>query len=278
MTLPLKIIITTFMREQQQRAIFQIPKELHDRVYMFTREDRVEELRKYVPDTINIIGNPMDIDGIADIRQRCIDNPLVGKGKVWFIDDLVTFGWRNEQMKQFNGMEEAEWLKMYQMVENLLDDYMQVGFSARGGNNHVEEDTKEVGRAYTTYGLRTDLMQEQGIRFDGMYQLNKEVKLYEDYWITLRMLTSGHKNCIIYKYFFNYTHNNAGGNSTFRTLELQEQAALELKKHFPQFVTVETKEGAWGKMGMENRKEVRIQWLKAYQSSQFTNNLEEFFG
>jgi hypothetical protein len=266
------------MREQQQRAIHQIPKSLHDRVYMFTREDRVEELRKHVPDTINIIGNPMDIDGIADIRQRCIDHPLVGKGKVWFIDDLVTFGWRNEQMKQFNGMEETEWLKMYQMVETLLDDYMQVGFSARGGNNHVEEDTKEVGRAYTTYGLRTDLMLKEGIRFDGMYQLNKEVKLYEDYWITLRMLTSGFKNCIIYKYFFNYTHNNAGGNSTFRTLELQEQAALELKKHFPQFVTVETKEGAWGKMGMENRKEVRIQWLKAYQSSQFTNNLEEFFG
>jgi hypothetical protein len=277
MTSPLKIIITTFMREDKQRAVFQIPQSLHDRVYMFTRQDRVEELRKYVPSTINIIGNPMDIDGIADIRQRCIDHPLVGKGKVWFIDDLVTFGWRDESMKQFNGMEEAEWLKMYQTVESLLDDYMQVGFSARGGNNHVEQDTKEVGRAYTTYGLRTDWMLKEGIRFDGMYQLNKEVKLYEDYWITLRMLTSGFKNCIIYKYFFNYTHNNAGGNSTFRTLELQEQAALELRKHFPQFVTIETKEGAWGKMGMENRKEVRISWLKAYQSSQFTNTIEEFF-
>lgn len=275
MTSTLKIVTTTFMREDKQKAIFQIPASLHKHVYMFTREDRVEELRNYVPSTVRIIGNPMDIDGIADIRQRCIEQ--VPKGKVWVIDDLCTFGWRDENLKQFNDMDEQKWLEMYGTVDKMLDEYMQVGFSARGGNNHVTEDFKEVGRAYATYGLRTDWMEREGIRFDGMYQLNKDVKLYEDYWITLSMLTKGFKNAIIYKYFFNYTHNNVGGNSTFRTLELQEQAAYELQKHFPQFVTVETKEGTWGKMGMENRKEVRIQWQKAYQSSQVTSTLESFF-
>jgi len=270
-----KIIITTFMREDKQKAIFQIPASLHENVYMFTREDRVEELRKYVPDTIRIIGNPMDIDGIADIRQRCIEQ--VPKGKVWVIDDLCTFGWRDTELKQFNDMPEWIFMMMYDRLDKMLDTYMQVGFSARGGNNHVREDFKEVGRAYTTYGLRTDWMERENIRFDGMYKLNRNVKLYEDYWITLSMLTKGFKNAIIYNFFFNYTHNNTGGNSTFRTLELQEQAAQELQKHFPQFVTVETKEGTWGKMGMENRKEVRIQWQKAYQSSQFTNTLESFF-
>ena len=270
-----KIIITTFMREDKQRAVHQIPASLHENVYMFTREDRVEELRKYVPDTIRIIGNPMDIDGIADIRQRCIEQ--VPKGKVWVIDDLCTFGWRDTELKQFNDMPEWIFMMMYDRLDKMLDTYMQVGFSARGGNNHVREDFKEVGRAYTTYGLRTDWMERENIRFDGMYKLNRNVKLYEDYWITLSMLTKGFKNAIIYNFFFNYTHNNTGGNSTFRTLELQEQAAQELQKHFPQFVTVETKEGTWGKMGMENRKEVRIQWQKAYQSSQFTNTLESFF-
>lgn len=272
-----KIIITTFMREDKQRAVHQIPKALHENVYVFTREDRVSHLRPHIPDSIRIIANPGDIDGIADIRQRCIDHPDVGKGKVWFIDDLCTFGWRDSNLKQFNDMSEEKFLDMYHTLDKMLDDYMQVGFSARGGNNHVSEDIKEVGRAYTTYGLRTDWMEREDIRFDGMYKLNRNVKLYEDYWITLSMLTKGFKNAIIYNYFFNYVHNNTGGNSTFRTLELQEQAAHELHKHFPQFVTVETKEGTWGKMGMENRKEVRIQWQKAYQSSQFTNTLESFF-
>jgi len=275
MTSSPKIIITTFMREDKQKAVFQIPASLHEHVYMFTRVDRVDELRKYVPETIRIIGNPMDIDGIADIRQRCIEQ--VPKGKVWVIDDLCTFGWRDDNLKQYNDMDEQKWLSLYNKMNDMLDEYMQVGISARGGNNHVTDPFKEVGRAYTTYGLRTDWMEREGIRFDGMYQQNPNVKLYEDYWITLSMLTKGFKNAIIYDYFFNYVHNNTGGNSTFRTLELQEQAAYELQKHFPQFVTVETKEGTWGKMGMENRKEVRIQWQKAYQSSQFTNNLESFF-
>jgi len=270
-----KIIITTFMREDKQKAVFQIPASLHENIYMFTREDRVDELRKYVPETIRIIGNPMDIDGIADIRQRCIEQ--VPKGKVWFIDDLATFGWRDQNLKQFNDMPEQKFVEMYTMLDKMLDEYMQVGFSARGGNNHVTDPFKEVGRAYTTYGLRSDWMEREGIRFDGMYQQNSNVKLYEDYWITLSMLTKGFKNAIIYDYFFNYTHNNTGGNSTFRTLELQEQAAHELQKHFPQFVTVETKDGVWGKMGMENRKEVRIQWQKAHQSSQVTTTLDSFF-
>ena len=275
MTSSLKIIITTFMREDKQKSVFQIPASLHEHVYMFTREDRVEELRKYVPETIRIIGNPMDIDGIADIRQRCVEQ--VPKGKVWFIDDLATFGWRDQNLKQFNDMPEQKFVDMYTMLDKMLDDYMQVGFSARGGNNHVTDPFKEVGRAYTTYGLRSDWMEREDIRFDGMYRRNPNVKLYEDYWITLSMLTKGFKNAIIYDYFFNYTHNNTGGNSTFRTLELQEQAAYELQRHFPQFVTVETKEGVWGKMGMENRKEVRIQWQKAYQSSQVTTTLDSFF-
>jgi hypothetical protein len=275
MTSSPKIIITTFMREDKQKAVFQIPASLHDNVYMFTRVDRVDELRKYVPETVRIIGNPMDIDGIADIRQRCIEQ--VPRGKVWVIDDLCTFGWRDDNLKQYNDMDQQKWLDLYNKMNEMLDEYMQVGISARGGNNHVTDPFKEVGRAYTTYGLRTDWMEREFIRFDGMYQQNPNVKLYEDYWITLSMLTKGFKNAIIYDYFFNYLHNNTGGNSTFRTLELQEQAAYELQKHFPQFVTVETKEGTWGKMGMENRKEVRIQWQKAYQSSQFTNNLESFF-
>jgi hypothetical protein len=263
------------MREDKQKAIWQIPVSLHEHVYMFTREDRVDELRKHIPESIQIIPNEMDIDGIADIRQRCIEK--VPKGKVWFIDDLATFGWRDTELKQYNDMPVYKFLALYERISEMLNTYMQVGLSARGGNNHVTEPFKEVGRAYTTYGLRTDWMQVHDIRFDGMYRANPNVKLYEDYWITLSMLTKGFKNAILYNFFFNYNHNNTGGNSTFRTLELQENAALELQKHFPQFVTIETKEGTWGKMGMENRKEVRIQWQKAFQSSQFTSTLDSFF-
>ena len=272
------IIITTFKREDNQKAVAQIPEQLHHKVRMFTREDEFDNLRKKIPETIKIIPNPMDIDGIADIRQRCIDQ--VPKGKVWVIDDLCTFGWRDKDLKMHNEMDDIRWGKMYMKLSRLLEEYIQVGFSARGGNNFVTEPLKEIGRAYSTYGLRTDWMEENNIRFDGMYQQDKEVKLYEDYYITLAMLTKGLKNAIIYDNFFNYNHNSAGGNSTTRNPEMQERAAKALQKNFPQYVTLEKKSGKWGKVeGMEDRTEPRIQWARAYKEARPTGaSLEDLFG
>ena len=72
MTSPLKIIITTFMREDSQRAVFQIPKTLHENVYLFTREDKVSQLRPHIPDSIRIIPNSIDIDGIAAMSNHTL--------------------------------------------------------------------------------------------------------------------------------------------------------------------------------------------------------------
>lgn len=263
-----KIIITTFMREHSQKAIFQIPRELYHVTYMFTREDRVEALRKQIPDGVNIIANPMDIDGIADIRQRCIDNPKIGKGKVWFIDDLTTFGWRDSDGKLHAEMGPDKFLECYETLSKYLDTYMQVGFSARAGNNYIKTPTSEIGRAYTTYGLRTDWMNTHDIRFDGMYRNDKNVKLYEDYYITLSMLTRGHPNLIIYEYYFNYKHNSSGGNSTFRNHQLQVRAAYALHAQFPRYVQIVKKNGPWGELGnMIDRTEVRIKWAQAYREA-----------
>lgn len=258
------------MREQNQKALLQIPHSLHHVTHLFTREDRVEELRRALPPDFNvhIHANPMDIDGIADIRQRCIQ--AVPQGKVWFIDDLCQFGKRidNDPTNLVSSLTAPDFEALYTRISTLLDEYCQVGISPRMGNNRIPEAQKEIGRSYTTYGLRTDWMDSNGIRFDGMYRKNKEIKLYEDYYITLKMLTCGLKNVVIYDYFFNYTHNKNGGNSTFRTLELQEKAAKELKKHFPQFVEVIYKEDDWNGNGMHGRAEPRITWKKAYESSQ----------
>lgn len=271
------IVITTFMREENQKAIKQIPTSLHEKVRLFTREDRVSELRKHVPENIQIIANPMDIDGIADIRQRCID--ALPKGKVWVMDDLCTFGRRDPEnpTKTIGKLTEEEFAELYNIVEKELDTYIQVGFSPRGGNNQFEGTRKVIGRCYTTYGLRTDLMDEHNIKFDGMYQKNKEIKLYEDYYITLSMLTKGLENVVIYDWFFNYTHNVKGGNSTFRTLDLQEKACFELKKHFPEFVEVIDKEGDWGSQGMSSRKEPRISWKASFNAYNQSGDLSDWF-
>lgn len=252
----MQIIITTFQREKQLKILKQLPPSLYKFTTFFTRLDRYDILREIVPKKIRVCANPMDIDGIADIRQRCINR--ISKGKVWIIDDQVNFVDRDKS--EFT---DKDFVTLYKLIKKRLNYYAQVGISPRVFNNIQLNDDHEIGRAYSTYGLRTDIMQQLGIRFDGMYQLNKEVKYYEDFYITLSFLSMGFKNLIIDKYYFIYSHGIKGGNSTERTLKRQDLSAKALAKRFPNLVKLTKKKGGW-KNGMGDRTEVKIQWKKAF--------------
>jgi hypothetical protein len=55
-----------------------------------------------------------------------------------------------------------------------------------------------------------------------------------------------------------------GGCSGYRNNEVQTEAANELHRLFPDFVTVVTKKSKSSWQGMEERTDVRIQWKKAF--------------
>lgn len=165
-------------------------------------------------------------------------------------------------------MSVSDWFDMFHMVSENLETYPMVGISDQGGNNRVTDDIKEIGRAYSCYGLDMKFLKENGVRFDGMYQKNKEIKLYEDFYLILSILTAGFKNAIIYKYAFNHPHGKKGGNSTVRTNALQKQCLLALQSEFPGLVELVKKEDPSWKAGLDDtedfRWEARIQWQEAY--------------
>lgn len=261
------ILITTLGRTNKQKALAQIPPSFYDRVRIFTKECEVAELQAHVPVGIKVLSLPDDTDGIADTRQRAID--ALPKGKVWVIDDLCVFKKRTIAAERliYEALTEQQFADLYKQVESLLDAFIQVGISAHNGNNRVLVAQKPIGRAYSTYGLRTDIMHRANIRFDAMYQQDNECKFMEDFYITLDALTKGYPNTIIYDYCFTYAHNTAGGNSTNRTLERHARSAQMLAKRFPGFVRLVQKEGKWGTQQMDARTEIQAQWKKAYESS-----------
>lgn len=262
----MKIVIPTLMRETEQRAYKQIPEDLLGVTYLATREDRVEILRSHHPDA-NILPLPMSIEGVAATRQFCIDN--LPKGKVWMIDDRCKFHHkRSDDMKLLGDIDHDEFRELYSTVSGLLDTYAQVGVAERIGNNRFPESVYENQRIYGCNALRTDILEQHRIRFDGMYQKDERIKLYEDFYLVLSILTKGMKNAVIYNFGFTHGgHQKAGGNSTYRTVELQKLCAEALASEFPRFVTVVQKneKSPWG--GMENRWDVRVQWKRAYQDS-----------
>jgi hypothetical protein len=259
------ILITTLGRATKHKAIAQIPEALHQHVRVFTQEAQADEYRQHLPSTIQLLTLPDDTDGIAQTRQRAID--ALPKGKVWVIDDLCIFKKRTITTDRiiYEPVTAEQFTDLYESIEMLLERFIQVGVSSHNGNNRIHDEITLNNRAYSTYGLRTDIMARQRIEFDAMYKQDTTCKYMEDFYITLDALTKGYANCVIYDYCFLYAHNTAGGNSTNRTLEGHAASAAALAKRFPLFVRLTQKEGKWGTQQMDSRTEVTVQWKKAYQ-------------
>ena len=263
----MNIYIPTRGREDKQKAIYALPPEIQKIAYLMCDSDRLDLLRSHNPDVnIEDIGLSKNI---AQKRRAVLQH--AGGQKFLMFDDKTTF------KKRIDGklikMETVEdWNKMMAEVEEKLDEYPWVGISPQAGNNRVEEYGKEIARSYTAFGINPKLLGD--IRFDGLY--NKyDVPLYEDFYVLLKMFTTGLKNFVIFDYAFEHKHGGQGGNSIVRNYETQLKSVQALIKEFPQFVTLTEKEG-WETMPV--RPEPKIAWKQAFESYNPTaQTLDSFF-
>lgn len=278
----MRIMIPTYMREDNQRCYERLPQSFRDKVELVTHSGRAPVLKAVWPKA-NIV-DLGDTDGIADVRQKLIDLVRAqGDEKVLIIDDGCVFKKRVD-MKLVN-MEEADYDAMASTLESLLDQYAAVGVSDQAGNNRVEQSVKEIGRMYSCYAVNVTSLAKSCVSFDGMYRKDRSIKLYEDFYLVLSLLKKGMKNAVVYDYAFSHPHGKKGGNSTIRTNELQKTCLLALQREFPGMVDLVKKEDPSWKAGLGDtdsfRWEARISWLDAYKegvSGASSNSLEDLFG
>lgn len=275
------IAIPTFMREEKQKCWNAMPNEIKAITNVVTHSGRLDELQGANPGMEHLL-DLGKTDGIADVRQKLIEKAASnGIEKIMIIDDSCTFKARNAEMKLVD-MTLEDWRDMFAMVETMLDDYPMVGISDQGGNNRVTEDFVTVGRSYSCYGLNIKKLNELGVRFDGMYQKDKEIKLYEDFYLILSLLTLGEKNAIIYKYAFNHPHGKPGGNSTVRTNELQKKCLEALSNEFPGLVKLVKKEDPSWKAGLNDTENFRweavISWSEAFKRGEASKDNNDLMG
>ena len=99
----------------------------------------------------------------------------------------------------------------------------------------------------------------------------------EDFDVNLQLLTRGFKNRVSAKYMVGCSNTNAdGGCSTWRTLEVHNEAQRILHELWPDFIKIREKEVTSGPWKGQVKLATTIQHKKAYESSQ-QNSLEEFF-
>ena len=264
------IVIPTFMRETRQIAYNHLPKELKLQTVLVTHSGRAELLRKENPGAkVHDLGVT---DGIADVRQKIVDWASKSNDQIFMMDDgchFYTSVSDGEKRKiaptAFKGQ---DGLKHYRsMLEDMLEHlqgHAQVGISPRPGNNRNLNDTVSPGRVYSCCALDLVMLKQMKARYDGMYQKNKQIKLFEDFYLTLHLLTRGVSNVILYNWGFMHDHGKGGGNSTIRNNDLQKLCLEALQQEFPDYVKiVQRKATSWNVGNPEFRWECIISWKKA---------------
>lgn len=172
-----------------------------------------------------------------------------------------------------------------ELIRGLVaDGYVHGGVGARQGNNTKDLTTARKGIVWHPPAGRDECIMEND-RVNNFHFLHRETVLkagarfdalpvMEDFHFTLSMLKAGWPNAVLHSWVWNQRGSGAvGGCSTYRTATVQAEGAEGLKAAFPEFVRVVEKESkdtspAW--KDFKVRKDVVVQWERAYKSSQGT--------
>lgn len=253
----ISIYIPTRGRAGKQITVSNLSKELLERTYLLVDS---EELLDH-EEECHIIGLPENIKGIHNVRQWSVENC---KTEILFlIDDDMKFFKRigdSVKLEKCQGEDLNDmFLELISWVE--LEDIPLVGLSARQGNNHKEGDFEEATRQMNFHGININRFKDLNLRFD--FQ-----EVMEDFHMTLKLLTSGYKNRVMYSHCWNQVGSGAeGGCSIYRTWEVQKEAAEYLASCFPDYVTVVRKKTKSTWKDFPDRFDVRVQWKKAYEQN-----------
>ena len=278
----INFFILTRGRVGRQITLSNLPRSIRKKTYLVVEKDEYQEHR----------GEKMhDIAGILKFKKQWGNFILDGSGnfsdkKQWtseyclkkdirymvLLDDDLKFDARKEgKLKPAKNKDVVEAFK--QLHEWMKDGFAHVAMSPREGNNWVEEDYIEVGRAMRVCGFDVKVLEKHNLK------LNRTI-LMGDFDITLQLLELGYPNRILYSHANGQRKSNDdGGCSLYRTPERMTEAANTLKVLHPKFVTVKQVKTSkpWAGFDTKVRTDVQVSWKKAYEYGISKKKLNRFF-
>lgn len=196
------------------------------------------------------------------IGEYCKSNEI---DSMMMLDDDLEFYIREDQHSgeedfwKLTAPSEDQIDEMLNQIEEDLFHYVHVGVSGREGNNRVEQAWVENTRYMRLLAYRTDFY---------MACEHNRVEVMEDFDIALQLLRAGFKNKVHYEYAQGQARTqSAGGCSVWRDHSVHNAGAERLAELHPQFVKVREKQNKTDREGFGTRKEVTVQWKKAFESS-----------
>lgn len=214
----------------------------------------------------HVVPVPKELRYIACQRQWIMENRPARF--VLFLDDDLSFSWRDEKLK-LHKCDADDMERMLAEIRKHLKQVPVVSISPRFGNNYCEKDFDYNCRAHTAWAIDGQLYDKLELCFN---PLGNKPFVMEDFHIALRFLECGYKNVRLFNFAFNplLESNAAGGCSSWRTFEVHDDVTKWMEKNHPAFTRVfKTSKTGWegfpvNKDGERERWDANIQWKKAY--------------
>lgn len=255
-----KVYIPTKGRTERQITMTRLPNDVSDHIVFVICPEEETFFRRHWPKHELLI---VDKQGVPAARQAVMDIFDDEFPYVIFLDDDLRYVCREEdwcweipQMRQCN---EVDVRLAFQWMEERLDKYAMVGLGARGMNNGIPDRyEREASRIMRTFGVDRNLIREEGIRFD-------EFMFWEDFHVTLSLLTRGYPNVMSTVYCTDGTTNDVGGVSLYRNraaLEVERARFLEMWGQWCK--PSEKRAKNWGNIDEDTMPDLIVAWRKAY--------------
>lgn len=258
---PLQIVIPSKGRMARQATLGYLPEAWAKRTTLVVDELDARLAPLYDLRGARVLVHPAEVDTIAKKRAWIIRNPEFKK--IVMFDDDLRFAVRHDGngTKLFQATSD-ELSGALHTLELTLDKYIHAGWSARQGNNNQDNSFVENTRMMFVLGYDCD-----NIRYlekEGQVSLGR-VQTREDMELTIQLLKLGYPNHVEFTIAADQVGGYAakGGCTDERSVESSNADAEAFAALHPGLVKVVEK----AYKGSVNRKEVIVQWKKAFKSS-----------
>lgn len=216
---------------------------------------------------LDLLGYPVlacPAKGIGDTRQWILDQHDVaehGPTLVMADDDLRFARRRLDDPTKFLPMDSPEQFDaLMAQLEYMMHQVAFGGLANRGGAHLHTGRYRVNGRIHDFQVFNVPVARAEGVRAN-------RVRFMEDFDVALQFLTKGYPTALLNTFAKDDIggSNAPGGCSSYRDGAGQAEAAAELHRLFPDFVTPVIKKGWQGDMA-GTRTDVRVQWKKAFEA------------
>ena len=259
------IVIPTLGRAHKQITYDNMPAHWQERTKLVVQPHEAET---YIDaGYTNLIVLPAIVNNIADTRHWLLydAHELTSDVLCMLDDDLKFFRRRSDDPTKFHPgvMGEEDWdAMMLELTVRTCNQAPHVGVSHREGANRNTERYIQASRQMRVLCYHKPTLKKECVAFG-------RIPVMEDFDTTLQLLRLGYPNLLLNWWVHDQGGSDVeGGCSTFRTPELQAEAAHKLKELHPNFVKVRTipPKGAW----KYERTDVTVYWKRAYESGKRT--------